>query len=98
MKAAYGGSIDLKAFPQRYPARNTEIQKYRNFEISVFLYYFLYPALSQQKYRNTEIIAVRVLDEAQHCGKTLLTLEIMYRSRVAISYDSVGFYHMTCGV
>ena len=51
-----------------------------------------------RKYRNTEIITVRVLDEAQHCGKTLLTLEKMYRSRMAISYDSVGFYHIACGV
>ena len=44
-----------------------------------------------QKYRNTEIITVRVLDEAQHCGEALLTLEIMYRSRIAVSYDGAGF-------
>ena len=29
-----------------------------------------------QKYRNTEIITVRMLDEAHHCGKALLTIEI----------------------
>ena len=57
------------------------------------------PSLTElQKYRNTEIITVRVLDEAQHCGEALLTLEVMVRSRVAISYDSVGFYHIACGV
>ena len=56
------------------------------------------PLVLLQKYRNTEIITVRVLDEAQHCGEALLTLEYEFRSQMAISYDSVGFYHIACGV
>ena len=34
----------------------------------------LCPLSDVQKYRNTEIITVRVLDEAQHCDEALLTL------------------------
>ena len=50
------------------------------------------------KQKNIVARLTCVLDEAQHCGEALLTIESEFRSRVAISYDSVGFYHMTCGV
>ena len=51
--------------------------------------------------RNTEIqkfITVRVLDRAHPCVAALLTIEYMVRSRMAISYDGMGFYHIACGV